>query len=279
MKISVAVPSYNYGRYLDACLGSIAGQHHAAFEVLIADGGSTDDSLAVIARHVDLDRRFRLVSSQDAGQADAVQKAFEQASGDVFCFLNADDCYLSTDVFSSVVAAFEAEPDAGLVSFGGSYVDAAGAIIRPVNLRYHPGDGLANLPWRSSVLQPATFWRREVQQRFPIRADFHYCFDALFFWQAWGQFRWIERERPVAGYRLHGDNKSMQVRPARVLELARFERIKFGARSLRALWLAALGRCLAVFERVPYAGRGLCRAAYLLNNGLAFVTFYRWPGI
>ena len=277
--ISVAVPSFNYARFLDACLGSIAAQDHDDFEVLIADGGSTDDSLAVIERFVGHDRRFRLISRSDTGQADAIQKAFAFAEGDVFCFLNADDCYLTDHVLSDVVAAFEAEPDAALVSFGGSYVDAAGAVLRSVNLRYHPCDSLENLPWRSSVLQPATFWRREVQLRFPFRTEFHYCFDALFFWQAWRAFRWIEREPRVAGYRLHGDNKSLQVRPQRVLELARFERIKFGERSLRALWLSALGHFLAASERLPWIGRPIGRAAYLINNGLAFVTFYRWPGI
>ena len=48
MKISIAVPSYNYAQYISACLESIRKQDYIDFEVLIADGGSSDGSLEVI---------------------------------------------------------------------------------------------------------------------------------------------------------------------------------------------------------------------------------------
>ncbi len=48
MKISIAVPSYNYGLFLEKCLESIHMQDHNDYEVLIADGGSTDGSLEII---------------------------------------------------------------------------------------------------------------------------------------------------------------------------------------------------------------------------------------
>ncbi len=279
MLVSVAVPSFQQGRFLDACLGSLARQTHRELEVLIADGGSTDESLEVIGRYTASDPRFRLVSRSDAGQADALRKAFAEARGDVLGWLNSDDCYLHDRVLERACAELQADPVAGLVSFGGSYLDADGRVLRPVNLRYHPLDSLANLPWRASVLQPATFWRREVMQAVPLRAEFHYAFDAVFFWEAWRRFGWIERDEPAAGYRLHGDNKSLQVRPARIRELASFERLKFGPASLRAAWLALLAALLRGVLAIPVAGRPLARLAYLANNALAFATFYRWPGI
>ncbi len=280
MKVSVAVPSYNYARFLPACLDSIARQGHGDFEVLIADGGSTDDSLEVIERYTGADSRFRLISTNDEGQADAVQKAFSQSDGDVFCFLNADDCYVSTTAFSLAVEALANSTGPKLVSFGGVYLDETGNTIKPVNLRPHPFDSLSNLPYRASVLQPATFWRREVQAQIPFRQDFHYCFDALFFWETWRRFEWAERsDIVVAGYRLHGSNKSMQVRPGRIAELARFERLKFGPGSWRAAYLSTLARVLETAASAPGIGRFLLRGAYAINNSLAFATFYRWPGI
>ncbi len=279
MKVSIAVPSYNYARFLPACLDSIARQDHGDFEVLIADGGSTDDSVEIIRRYEAADTRFRLVSTRDAGQADAVQKAFSLSEGEVFCFLNADDCYTNAGTLRLAVEALSDPGSPKLVSFRGVYIDETGALIKPVRLRYHPFDSLANLPYRASVLQPATFWRREVQEQVPFRTDFHYCFDALFFWEAWRRFAWAERSEVVAGYRLHGSNKSMQVRSKRVAELASFERLKFGPGSWRAAYLSGLSRMLEWAAAVPGVGRFLLRGTYLVNNALSFATFYRLPGI
>jgi glycosyltransferase involved in cell wall biosynthesis len=279
MKVSIAVPSFNQGQFLDDCLGSIARQSHTDFEVLIADGGSRDESIAVAERYASSDARFKLVSRSDAGQADAIVQAFAQSTGDVLGFLNSDDCYLDTQILERACRAFEAHPEAGLVSFGGYYIDAAGQTLKRIDLRIHPLDSLANLPYRASVLQPGTFWRRAVLDTVGIRTEFHYCFDAIFFWQAWQRFGWVEETDPLIGYRLHGDNKSMQVRPERIAELARFERLKFGEGSLRARYLGWLACVVAVLGRTPVVGRALARMVYLVNNSAAFATFYRWPGI
>jgi glycosyltransferase involved in cell wall biosynthesis len=157
MKISIAVPSYNYGAYLTACLQSIAEQEHSDFEVLIADGGSADDSLQIAQRFAARDARFRVVSTADRGQADAVQRAFSQAGGDIFGFLNADDMYLQPTALSEVASAFTANETADVISFGGCYVAANGSVIKRVRLRYHPLDSLERIRFRPSVLQPATF--------------------------------------------------------------------------------------------------------------------------
>lgn len=76
MKISIAVPSYNYARFLEACLLSIQQQDYLDFEVLVADGGSSDESIGIINRFCAEDKRFILVSTKDSGQADAIKKAF-----------------------------------------------------------------------------------------------------------------------------------------------------------------------------------------------------------
>jgi len=64
MKISIAVPSYNYARFLEACLGSIKQQDYINYEVLIADGGSDDGSLEIIRHYCDEDDRFQLISTE-----------------------------------------------------------------------------------------------------------------------------------------------------------------------------------------------------------------------
>lgn len=279
MKVSIGVPSFNYGRYIGHCLQSLAEQKNVELEVLVADGGSKDESLEVIRAYCERDPRFRLVSTEDRGQADAVRIALGQATGEVLGYLNADDFLVREDALARAVTAFRARPDLGVVSFGGCYADETGRRTKPIRLRYHPLDSLAGMKYRASVLQPATFWRRAVQEAVPFRTEFHYVFDAVFFYEAYQRFPWQEIDLEVAGYRLHGSNKSLNVRSVRVAELARFEQIKFGERSARAAYLRGVAALVRAGERLPVAGGALRRLVYLAVNSLAFATAYRVPGI
>lgn len=277
--ITVAVPSYNYAQFLRACLQSIHTQDYETFEVLIADGGSTDGSLTIIEEYCARDNRFRLVSTADRGQADAINMAFAQARGDVLCYLNADDCYLDADTLGSVAKAFNADPSIDILSFGGCYLDANGRRLRPIKYRYHPLDGFHLMRYRTAVLQPATFWRRKVYEELGWPVQFHYVFDVVFFYQAHQKYTWAELPKEVAGYRMHGDNKSAQVRSCRIKELACFEGIKFGAHSFRVRYLVVIAAIVQVLE-----GRGLigtfCRKlVYRIVNSLAFASVYRLPSI
>ena len=279
IKICIGVPSYNYANYLDACLRSILEQDYDNFEVLIADGGSTDGSLNIIKRYCDQDQRFRLVSTEDNGQPDAIAKAFIKASGDIFCFLNADDFYLCRDALSSVASAYSAYPNIDLISFGGYYVDSSGRFIKPIHYRYHPLDSIALMKYRTAVLQPATFWRRHVQEALQIRRDFHYSFDSVFFYEAYCRFAWLELSKPIAGYRLHGINKSVQIIPERIFEIAKFEQLKFGALSMRAHYIRLIGLIVVILVKLPIIGQFLCRFVYKIVNVISFLTVYRLPGI
>jgi glycosyltransferase involved in cell wall biosynthesis len=279
MQVSIAVPSFNYGRYLRACLASLQAQTHADIEVLIADAGSTDGSLDVIASFTAADPRFRFVSRSDRGQADAVQNAFDVSRGDVFGFLNADDCLLRNDSVELAVTTLQEHPGSGIVSFGGWYIDAAGNRLKPVGRRYDPRSGYEGLRRRTALLQPGTFWRRAVQERFPFRTDMSYAFDVWFFYRAFGAFHWIFRPEQVAGFRLHGANKSAGVRADRVLELAEFEGFKYGEGSLRARYLQRVAAAVSATERLPRGGAGARHALYLTVNSLSAATAYRLPGI
>jgi glycosyltransferase involved in cell wall biosynthesis len=279
MKLSIAVPSYNYAQFLEACLTSIREQSHDDFEVLIADGGSQDGSLDIIRRYCDADARFRLVSTSDQGQADAIRKAFSHATGDVLCFLNADDCYLDNDVFASVVEAFVEHPDTSLVSFGGYYLDADGQRLKRIHYRYHPLDGFHWMRYRTAVLQPGTFWRAHVYDPETWPAHFHFVFDVVFFYAAYQRYAWLELPKPVAGYRLHGDNKSMSVKSKRIAELAAFEDMKFGQSSFRGAYLRSVAAMVRFLERGGMIGRTISKLLYYFVNGLAYLSCYRLPSI
>ena len=279
MKISIAVPSYNYGRFLKSCLESIQMQDYSNYEVLIADGGSTDDSIEIIENFCLLDERFKFVSTSDKGQSDGIIKAFSDATGDVFCFLNADDCFICKDALSSVISAFNNYPEMSIINFNGYYLNADGCYIKPVHLRYHPLDNVGLMKYRSAVLQPATFWKRIVQQKIPMLANSHYVFDALFFYQAYCNFSWIELSKPIAGHRLHKKNKSLQINFDRINELAKFEAVKFGTNSFRSIYLHIVSYVVFVFGKIPALGWLLNRVVYIFINSISFLSYYRLPSI
>ncbi len=91
--VSVVIPNLNMGVYLDDALRSIARQSVPVDEILIADTGSTDETLEVVARHQGLGLPIRLIEVAGASPAVARNRAIEIAKGEVIGFLDADDLW------------------------------------------------------------------------------------------------------------------------------------------------------------------------------------------
>jgi len=122
--VTVAVPSYNQGRFLDETLQSIFAQS-VPMEVMLADGGSTDDTQRVIARW-----RHRLTwwrSAPDQGQAASINEAIERGRAPFVCWMNSDDLFLSEGL-AALVQALELNAISAALVFFGSVDDIAGAI-------------------------------------------------------------------------------------------------------------------------------------------------------
>ena len=92
MKISIVTPSYNQVQYVQRTLDSVLNQDYIDFEYIVVDGCSTDGSIELLEGY--RERLQHLVVEPDDGQADAIRKGFELASGDLLCFLNSDDLLL-----------------------------------------------------------------------------------------------------------------------------------------------------------------------------------------
>ncbi len=112
MKISVLIPTYNAGELLEQTLKSVVGQNYKNYEVIIADGGSTDHTLELAQQLVG--DKLLVASRHDEGQLDGILKALAAATGDICYFLNADDIVLPGS-FDHVVKILSQTPDVDFV--------------------------------------------------------------------------------------------------------------------------------------------------------------------
>ncbi len=156
-RISVVTPSYNQGRYLEQTLRSVLDQDYAELEYIVVDGGSTDASAEIISRYAD---RLAFWSSEpDGGQTDALIKGFAIATGDIMCWLNADDLF-EPWTLADVGAYFASRPEARAVYGDGTLIDAAG---RPTGRKREPGfNRFIWLHDHNFIPQPSAFWRRDL---------------------------------------------------------------------------------------------------------------------
>ncbi len=164
MKVSIITPSYNSGTFLEKCILNVKNQNYQNIELIIVDGGSTDNTLNILKKF-DEPGKVLWVSEKDKGIAHAMDKGFRMASGDIFAWLDADN-YYSDGIVREVVSIFESNPDIEVVYGNIEVVDGNGKLIRV----YNPPKVLT---FKKALIettgaippQPAVFFRRQIFER------------------------------------------------------------------------------------------------------------------
>ena len=100
MKISLLTVCYNSAATIEKTIQSVAQQSYDEVEYIIVDGGSTDDTLAIIQRYPQVVSRW--ISEPDKGLYDAMNKGIALATGDLVGILNSDDTFYADDVLAQV---------------------------------------------------------------------------------------------------------------------------------------------------------------------------------
>jgi GT2 family glycosyltransferase len=172
-KISIVTVTLNQGDYLEETIRSVLLQGYPNLEYIVLDGGSTDQTPAILERY-----RHDLtycISEPDEGQSNALNKGFRLATGDILAWLNSDDRYLPGTLFR-VALAFDTY-GSDLVSGGCQLIE--GNQLKPFKTHHSalpigevvplPLDRLLNLDdcWQKGEFfyQPEVFWTKEIWQR------------------------------------------------------------------------------------------------------------------
>lgn len=157
-KISIITPNYNGGAYLEQTIQSVLCQDYPNLEYIIIDGGSTDDSVAIIKKYES--QLSYWVSEFDKGLYDAVQKGFEKSTGDIMAWINSDDLY-HPKAFFTVAEIFGKFNEVSWLQGIPSFFDEIGraVAVNPMKqwskLDYYLGD----FQW---IQQESIFWRRSL---------------------------------------------------------------------------------------------------------------------
>ena len=205
--VTIAVPSFNQGRFLDHALASIL-QQDVPVEVFVMDGGSSDNSLEVIRKWAPRLSGWR--SHRDNGQADAINEGIAQGKAPYVCWLNSDDWFLSCGL-SKLVRELAAQPGVPAV-YGRSWnVVEKSAKRYPVWIEPF---NEARLAKRCIISQPATLIRRTAWETVRgLDSKLHMVMDYDLWWRIYkseGPLQFIDEY--VAVNREHEDTKTRRQR-------------------------------------------------------------------
>jgi glycosyltransferase involved in cell wall biosynthesis len=156
--ITIIIATYNAGSTLEKCLESIASQTFQDFELLIVDGLSTDNTLAIINKYASSIDYWH--SHKDMGIYDAWNQGLAKASGKYICFIGADDYFADDNALSRLASAIN-DQDYDLVSSQGKFLKSSGGhFIIGNNWNYN------KIKKRITVCHPGLLHNRQLFERY-----------------------------------------------------------------------------------------------------------------
>jgi glycosyltransferase involved in cell wall biosynthesis len=157
-KISIVTPNYNGGAFLEETILSVLSQNYPNLEYIIIDGGSSDNSISIIKKYES--QLDYWVSEPDNGLYDAIQKGFDQSTGEVMAWINSDDLYHPKSFFT-VAEIFSSFSQVNWLQGLPSFFDETSRAVDVAEVKrwsrvdYYLGD----FKW---IQQESVFWRRSL---------------------------------------------------------------------------------------------------------------------
>jgi len=203
-KITVVTPSYNQGQYLEQTIKSVLAQDYPNLEYIILDGGSTDQSVSIIEQYEHSLTYW--ISEPDGGQAEAIARGFDMATGDIIAWLNSDDAYLP-GALQRVSEAYSVNPSAEWW-IGNTYM--INQQNRVMVRWYARSTSLKKLLYSGmTAAQPSTFWRRDKYFEYGgLATQMQFSFDYDL------NIRFAQRAAPIyvdaflSAFRFHPESKT-----------------------------------------------------------------------
>ncbi len=211
-QVTVVTPVLNGAEHIAETLGSVLRQDYPKLEYIIVDGGSTDGTLDIIREYEgksEFPQRISLVISEpDEGMYDAISKGFARATGEIFCYLNADDLF-ECGGLRSVGEYFSRHPEVQVIYHEDTVlVDG----WKFPNVRQPENVTTADLLNAHILFQDAVFFRRTAYEAIGgVRRDLKLSGDFDLWLRLSAQFRFFRRPGHVSCFRLRPDQLSSRM--------------------------------------------------------------------
>lgn len=211
MKLSIIIPSYNSGKYLEKCLNSIFVQSYRNFEVIVVDEYSTDNSLEILTRLHKLHKNLHIVLTRIKGQSAHINIGMERAKGDVVAYMCADDIY-EPRCFELIAKCFE-NPEVQWAYGKSKIIDGEGKEIRSIVTKakefFQKRYSYTTLQCVDYIVILTVFSRRQFQQQVgEYNANLKYGMDYDYCLRAGKKSRPIFIDKYLASWRAHGGSTS-----------------------------------------------------------------------
>lgn len=261
--VSIITPSFNQSAYLEQTILSVLEQDYPRIEYMVIDGGSKDHSVEIIKKYEN--KLAWWVSEKDKGQADAINKGFARATGEIIAWLNSDDYYLAGAV-SAAVKIFEEYPEVVLVYGNMLAVDENGKTFNTLKYKQLT---LEDLLCFQIIGQPAVFMRHSALKNVNgLDSTFHFLLDHYLWIQLAQHGKILHVEQTLSAARYHAEAKN------------RAKAAEFGHEAFRILDVVAKDENLApVFAKVNRRARASAHrvdARYLLDGGKPLHSLLAW---
>lgn len=218
-RFSVIVPSYNQGRYIEETLRSLLLQGCPELQVIVIDGGSTDETVNVLKRYSPWLSYW--ISEPDRGQSHALNKALKEVTGEWVSWLGSDDIYLP-GALKRMGQIIQAHPPAQWVVGTTIFIDETSM----ETARFTPTRGTPS-KWPSypqgtwldfvcskwsgvSLPLPSSFWSKAaIEANGEFDETLHFAMDHEYYVRlAVLGFEPVCIDVPIAGFRIHDLSKS-----------------------------------------------------------------------
>ncbi len=209
--ISIIIPAYNAGKFIQETVNSVLSQTFADFEIIISDDGSTDSTAEIISQYTDV--RIKYLHSPNAGVSAARNKGAAIATGTYLAFLDADDLFYPENL-NKKLHFLKSHPEYELAFADCDIIDEnSNKTGEP--LIGNDENVLKNLlSWNRTVIPgPSSILvsRKAYRQTGGFDAKFSTAADQDFFFRIAAEFRCGRIPEPLTAYRKHGSNMHMNI--------------------------------------------------------------------
>lgn len=182
-EITVITTVFNCENYIADSVKSITDQTFGNFEYLIVDDGSTDNTLSVLQKLADKDKRIVLIENgENLGRVISLNTALERSKGKFIAIQDADDISLP-ERFEKQVSFFDKNPEYVLLGSDISVIDQNGKVISKPERPENDAEIKFCLLFKCTLANPSIMYRKEITEKYNIKyeKDFSYAEDFRIF--------------------------------------------------------------------------------------------------